>query len=96
MPQEDDAADEVDHADEFFNECSQRTLSQRKFWSQAKRGSIFQRRRTKFISCGVADATQTATGGPALSATAMILVPLPRLVLPTQGPLFLRERASRR
>ncbi len=43
---------------------------------------------TNRVSCGEALATCTATGTPWPSVTAMILVPLPRFVLPTAEPLF--------
>jgi hypothetical protein len=51
---------------------------------------------TSWVSCGEAEAMVMATGRPARSAMAMILVPLPRLVFPTQSPFFLRSRRSRR
>lgn len=50
----------------------------------------------KVTSCGEADATCMATGRPWRSATAMIFVPLPRLVFPTQSPLFSPLRKCRR
>ena len=43
---------------------------------------------TSCVSCGDAEAMVMATGRPARSAMAMILVPLPRLVLPTWRPFF--------
>ncbi len=51
---------------------------------------------TTVTSCGEADAMCTATGRPWRSATAMIFVPLPRLVFPTQSPLFSPPRRCRR
>ena len=51
---------------------------------------------TSWVSCGDAEAMVMAIGRPARSAIAMILVPLPRLVLPTQSPFFLRWQRSRR
>lgn len=45
---------------------------------------------TRVTSCGEAAATCTATGRPLPSATAMIFVPLPRLVAPTSSPHFWR------
>ncbi len=50
---------------------------------------------TSFTSCGEALSAHTATGRPEPSATAMILVPLPRFVLPTPAPPFLPARRSR-
>jgi hypothetical protein len=44
---------------------------------------------TNVTSCGVALSTCTATGRPSRSAIAMIFVPLPRFVFPTQFPSFL-------
>ncbi len=43
---------------------------------------------TSFVSCGEALVTQQATGRPWRSAIAMILLPFPRRVGPTAGPLF--------
>ena len=51
---------------------------------------------TSCVSCGDAEAMVMATGRPARSAMAMILVPLPRLVLPTQRPFFWRWQRSHR
>lgn len=51
---------------------------------------------TSLVSCGEALATCTATGTPFPSVTAMILVPLPRFVLPTAEPLFSPRRRWRR
>ena len=51
---------------------------------------------TSLVSCGEALATCTATGTPFPSVTAMILVPLPRFVLPTAEPPFWPPRRWRR
>jgi len=51
---------------------------------------------TSWVSCGEALATCTATGTPFPSVTAMILVPLPRFVLPTAEPPFSPRRRWRR
>ncbi len=48
---------------------------------------------TSFTSWGDALSTHTATGRPEASAIAMILVPLPRFVLPTARPLFCQCKA---
>jgi hypothetical protein len=49
-----------------------------------------------FTSWGVALSTQIDSGSPWRSATAMIFVPLPRLVFPTFDPPFSLEQSSRR
>lgn len=51
---------------------------------------VFKVGSTRVISCGEALLTDMATGRPERSATAMIFVPLPRLVFPTPWPPFLR------
>lgn len=43
---------------------------------------------TSLTSCGEALAAHMETGRPAGSAIAMAFVPLPRLIFPTQSPLF--------
>ena len=50
---------------------------------------------TSLTSCGLALVTHTAIGRPAPSATAMSFEPLPRLVFPTPGPLFLPAQNCR-
>jgi hypothetical protein len=50
---------------------------------------------TSFTSAGEALSVRRAIGRPWRSAIPMILVPLPRLVLPTQRPLFWPEQTSR-
>lgn len=51
---------------------------------------------TRVTSCGLALSTHMATGRTERSATAMIFEPLPRLVFPTPGPLFLPAQMCRR
>ena len=49
-----------------------------------------------FTSAGEADARRMPTGIPWPSATTMHFVPLPRFVLPTHSPLFLRGKSWHR
>ncbi len=51
---------------------------------------------TSFDSCGEAESIVTARGTLFPAAMAMILVPLPRLVLPTARPPFSQPRSCRR
>src|SRR4051812_22323301 len=49
---------------------------------------------TRVTSAGEALAVQRATGRPWRSVIAMILVPFPRLVFPTQRPFFGRDERA--